>query len=436
MTSSDYTNPAETEFGLEVFQNEYLSAGAGTVHAVVSVSCSSGWGSTHATVDVAAAEVIVIDASGSMGAQRKMPNARKAAAAAVACVRDGTRFAVLAGTTGARPVYPNAGLAVASDVTRKEAAESLKRVRAFGGTAIGSWLLAAGDLLAECGSANRHVILLTDGQNEGESSEAFLAAIESTRGVFQCDCRGVGADWRVDELRAVASQLLGTVDAIPDPSMMEADFRSMMQQSMGRRAGSVALRVWTPTGARLSFLRQVHPNLEDLAANVTRVDDHLVDHPTGAWGAERRDYHLCVEVPPQAPGREMLAARVQMVTTTTADGSVSSRPALVRAVWTDDEALSTRINREVAHYTGQTELALAIQAGLASRRAGDVESAVSSLGRAVSLAAASGNDDALARLSAVVEILDARDGSVRLRERVDAVAEVVADARSTRTRAR
>ena len=435
MTSSDHTNPADTEFGLEVFQNEYLATGAGMVHAVVSVSCSSGWGSTLATADAEAAEVIVIDASGSMGSQRKMAHARKAAAAAVACLRDGTRFAVLAGTQGARPVYPTVGLAVASAATRKEAADRLRRVRAFGGTAIGTWLLTARDLLTECGGANRHVILLTDGQNDGESPEAFLAAIEATRGMFQCDCRGVGADWRVDEMRAVASQLLGTVDVIPDPSMMEADFLSMMQQSMGRRAGSVALRVWTPTGARLSFLRQVHPNLEDLAANVTRVDDHLVDHPTGAWGAERRDYHLCVEVPPQAPGREMLAARVQMVTTT-AEGSVSSRPALIRAVWTDDEALSTRINREVAHYTGQTELALAIQSGLASRRAGDVESAVSSLGRAVSLAAASGNDDALARLSAVVEILDARDGSVRLRERVDAVAEVVADARSTRTRAR
>ena len=31
-----------------------------------------------------------------------------------------------------------------------------------------------------------------------------------------------------------------------------------------------------------------------------------------------------------------------------------------RAVWTDDRALSTHINREVAHYTGQTELMEAI----------------------------------------------------------------------------
>ena len=37
---------------------------------------------------------------------------------------------------------------------------------------------------------------------------------------------------------------------------------------------------------------------------------------------------------------------------------------LIRAVWTDDEALSTKINPRVAHYTGQAELAEAIQEGL------------------------------------------------------------------------
>ena len=62
---------------------------------------------------------------------------------------------------------------------------------------------------------------------------------------------------------------------------------------------------------------------------------------------------------------------------------------LVRAVWTDDEALSTRINPHVAHYTGQAELAQVIQDGLEARKQGDEDTATAKLGRAVALAAAS-----------------------------------------------
>ena len=61
--------------------------------------------------------------------------------------------------------------------------------------------------------------------------------------------------------------------------------------------------------------------------------------------------------------------------------------ALVKAKWSDDEGLTTRINPAVAHYTGQTELADAIQAGLAAKAAGDDETATQKLGRAVQLAA-------------------------------------------------
>ena len=59
---------------------------------------------------------------------------------------------------------------------------------------------------------------------------------------------------------------------------------------------------------------------------------------------------------------------------------------LVRAIWTDDEALSTRISRHIAHYTGQEELAEVIQEGLEARKAGDEETASAKLGRVVALA--------------------------------------------------
>ncbi len=104
------------------------------------------------------------------------------------------------------------------------------------------------------------------------------------------------------------------------------------------------------------------------------------------------------------------------------------------AVWTADEALSTRINREVAHYTGQAELAEVIQDGLEARKAGDVETATAKLGRAVALATSSGNTDTAKLLAKVVEVEDPVTGTVRLRPRVADADEMTLDTRSTVTK--
>jgi hypothetical protein len=106
---------------------------------------------------------------------------------------------------------------------------------------------------------------------------------------------------------------------------------------------------------------------------------------------------------------------------------------LVRAVWTEDTALSTRINRQVAHYTGQAELADAIQAGIEARKAGDDRTATIKFGRAAQLAHASGNKATEELLATVVDIEDAATGTVRLRRKVEAADEMALDTRSTKT---
>ena len=75
-----------------------------------------------------------------------------------------------------------------------------------------------------------------------------------------------------------------------------------------------------------------------------------------------------------------------------AETKVAGAP--VVATWTEDEALSARINVQVAHYTGQEELASAIQEGLEARAAGHLDEATKHLGRAAQLASDSGNDGA------------------------------------------
>jgi hypothetical protein len=244
----------------------------------------------------------------------------------------------------------------------------------------------------------------------------------------------VGTDWEVSELRRLSTALLGTVDIVPDPAGLAADFTAMMENAMGKQVADVALRVWTPQHAAIRFVRQVAPAVDDLTGRRIQSGPQTGDYPTGAWGpAESRDYHVCVEVNPAGVRQEMLAARVSLVSAPASGTSEVFGQGLVRAIWTDDEALSTKINARVAHYTGQTELAEAIQDGLEARKQGDEETATAKLGRAVALAQQSGNEDTAKLLAKVVDVVDAATGTVQLKKQVADADEMALDTRSTKT---
>ena len=414
-----------TTFTADTYQNEYLPAGGTDVDAIVTVAAAG-----EAARRPPAAEIVIVDTSLSMGVPHtKLAAAVRGTAAAIDCIRDATAFAIVAGSSDARSIYPaGGGLAAAGPATRAEAKRALAGLTVDGGTAMGSWLRRAGELFAAAPPGVRHAILLTDGRNQHETPEELDAALAAVEGAFQCDCRGVGTDWEVGELRRIARRLLGSVDIVADPRGLEADFRALTEQAMARATGDVSLRLWTPRGATVAGVRQVAPTIEELTDRGRPVDALIADYPTGAWAVESRDYHLSIRVAPRGLGEEMLAGRVSLIE----DGEVRAQ-ALIKATWTDDEQRSTKISREVAHYTGQAELAEAIQTGLEARRAGDAATATVKLGRAAQLAAAGGNDATLRLLAAVVDIDDPRTGTVRVRTGVGAAEEMALDTRSTRT---
>ncbi|MEU2154366.1 VWA domain-containing protein [Streptomyces sp. NPDC019396] len=439
-------------FSVEVYQNAYLPEGGREVNAIVTVTSTGGGTSGGAAVGGAsaspaslgsppgpgasAAVVLMVDCSGSMDyPPTKMRNARDATAAAIDTLRDGTAFAVVAGTHVANEVYPGGGrLAIADDRTRAQAREALRRLSAGGGTAIGTWLRLADQLLHSGDAAIRHGILLTDGRNEHESPEDLKAALDACAGRFTCDARGVGTDWEVKEVTGIASALLGSADIVADPAHLADDFTRMMADAMGKEVADVALRLWTPVGAEITFVKQVAPTVEDLTGRRTQAGPRAGDYPTGSWGDESRDYHVCVRVPQAGLGQEMLAARVSLVLPDPSGGTPQAlSQGLVRAVWTDDMASSTSMNPQVAHYTGQAELAQVIQQGLDARKSGDIDGATAKLGRAVQLAAASGNEDTAKLLAKVVDVVDVATGTVRLKAKVADADEMTLETRSTKT---
>ena len=274
-----------------------------------------------------------------------------------------------------------------------------------------------------------HVILLTDGRNEHEEQWELDAAIAQSVGLFECDCRGLGVNWEPDELRKISNALLGTTDIIAHPSEMEAEFRALTQKTMAKQVTNVALRLWTPKGSDIEFVRQVSPSVDELSDKAVAVDALSNDFPLGSWAdGESRDYHVRVRIPTGSVGDERLAARVML-----AVNGEAEPVALVRAVWTNDDALSTRINREVAHYTGQAELADAIATGLAARQSGDEKEATMKLGRAVQIAHEAGNEGTVRLLQKVVDVENPKTGTVRLKRTVEAADEMALDVRSTRT---
>jgi hypothetical protein len=429
----------ESGFTIDVDQNQYLPEGGRDVSAIVTVASAADavgladWEPGGA--QTGSAEIIIIDCSGSMEyPHSKIVEARAATAAAVDVVRDGVRFAVIAGTSTARPVFPVDGsMTVADAASRAAARQAVAGLRPEGGTAIGQWLQLARQMFEAYPAKLRHAILLTDGKNQHETPDQLEAAVRQCEGVFSCDCRGVGTDWEVKELRTISTALLGTVDIVADPSGLAADFAAMMEKAMGKQVADVALRVWTPQHATVKFVKQVAPTVDDLTGRRTPSGPQSGDYPTGAWGpGESRDYHVGVEVNPAGVGQEMLAARVSLVAGSPSGAEVLGQ-GLVRALWTDDEALSTKINPRVAHYTGQAELAAVIQEGLEARKQGDEETATAKLGRAVALAHQSGNEDTAKLLAKVVDVVDVETGTVQLKKKVDDADEMALDTRSTKT---
>ncbi|MGH3994697.1 MAG: hypothetical protein ACRDSN_19820, partial [Pseudonocardiaceae bacterium] len=350
--------------------------------------------------------------------REKIVKAKEAAAVAMDELRDGVPFAVLAGSSGARMLWPAEPKLVPADAgTRAAATTSLRRLDTDGGTTIGAWLRLAGQLLGAHPTTIRHAVLLTDGRNEHESPAELVAAVRDCAGLFTCDCRGVGTDWSVPELRTVASALLGTVGMVAEPAGLAEDFRTMMTTSMGKGVSEVGLRLWTPVGGTVRFVKQAAPTLEDLTAHRVDSGPQTGDYPTGSWGTESRDYHLCIEVESGDVGEEKLAGRVTFVhpgsdgtrhplrqtfTHTEPDGATNVfSSARVRARWTDDLAQATALNEKVAVVTGKAELAEAVRDGLEAYQRGDSNHAIDRFGRARELAEQCQDANLLARLDQI-----------------------------------
>jgi uncharacterized protein YegL len=418
------------QFKAEVFQNQFLPEGAKEVHAIMTVSTAP-----NDSIEKPIASVnnrlfgIICDTSGSMGG-RKIQAAKEAIIKIITLLPENSHFFIVTGASKAKVVFP---VSLATKQQKEMAIAAIKNGLANGGTLMSTWLTEALQQFQKMPNAIHQALLLTDGQNDEGDEKQLDKVLQQCEGIFQCDCRGVGTDWRVNELRKISTKLLGTTDIIPHFSMIESDFQAILQKAMSKEISDVSMRLWTPQGAKVLFCKQVSPEIVDLTNRSKAIKPQILDYPTGAWGAnESRDYHFCIQVNPGNVGDEMLAGRASLIYTI--DGvETKITEAKILALWTNDDAKSTKIDRTVAHYTGQAELAESIQEGLEAREKGDYEIATAKLGKAVKLAHESGNEATAKLLRTVVDIEDAPTGTVRLKRDVAKEDAMALETRSTKT---
>jgi hypothetical protein len=325
-------------------------------------------------------------------------------------------------------------LVAACPATRHNKAAAHQAVQALdasGSTAMSRGLDLALHEVRRSGAAIASVYFQTDGDNSPDDKARLSQSIENCQGFFQCDCRGIGTDWKPAELRMIASALLGTADAVTDPTGLEEDFRAFLSRSLAKGIAGAALRLWSPKVVKLLGFKQVSPEIVDQLPLARRVDDKTLLIPLGAWASETRDYQLVFELPAGDIGDEILACRPSVeFDGPTGATKIACDPVAVK--WSADDTLTTRISKEVAHYNGQGELASSIQQGLEARAQGDEDKATRLLGRAAQLAEQTANVEITRRLKKVVDLVDAAAGTVRLRKS-DKAAEMALEMGGTRT---
>jgi hypothetical protein len=417
------------QFKIESFFNPHLSTGADRIDAVLTVTASASEGPVMNVQTGGRAIAFVIDCSGSMQDDGRIEAAKHAARICINLLDEAAWFCVIAFNHEARILVP---LSPATYQNKERAHHDIRRLSGGGGTVFSAALLATREELLKLKAGIRYALFLTDGQNDPKDKDDLGRAVDRCKGLFQCDGRGVGADWTKADLTFIANTLLGNADIIPRPEMMEAAFREAITAALAKGVADVRLRLWSPKTVTVATIKQVSPEIVDLGPLKVRKDDKTIEVPTGAWADESRDYHLTLTFAPGEIGDEMLACRPSVVYEIDGKEIAVSAPPVI-ATWTSDVTLATRISPQVAHYTGQQELADSIREGLAARERGDVDQATKLLGTAAKIAANSGNEEVTRRLKHVVDIVDAPTGTVRLKTAVSRADELVLDMGGTRT---
>ncbi|MFD5355318.1 hypothetical protein, partial [Streptomyces sp. NPDC058657] len=358
---------------LDVFCNQYLAPGATEGSVIVGVRSADSPPGRAAT---SAPRALVF----LLGLSHELPEAdfrtvTRAVRDAVDSLEEGVRFAVVAGSAYARMLYPDTLRLVPASPTAKAAAHAaLARLEPVRDAAFGRWVRLADRLFAGHPDALRTAILLADMKATAEPPEELAATLASCAGRFTCHARGIGVNWEVRQLTSLASALNGTTDLVHTPADLAPALAQILDSTRQAVVRDLALRITAPDGTRIRSVQQVAPTHEDLSFRGYPIGPGAFEYPIDAPDDRQRDYHLLLDLPPGGPGATAPVGLDLTLLPPTGHGQSLDRRT-IPFQWTDDDPRSSDIPPRAARYTGQEELARAIQEGLDAARDGGKPSA-------------------------------------------------------------
>ncbi|MDR3076109.1 MAG: VWA domain-containing protein [Synergistaceae bacterium] len=291
------------------------------------------------------AAALVIDKSGSMGADGKMENAKRGAMEALRSLGNEDYAAVIAYDTKAFVLVKTASV---RELGHFE--PSISRLRPEGNTALYDGVkLSAKEIarFAEKGYIPR-IILLSDGlANVGPSSARELAALgrELSRRELTITTIGLGLDYDEDTMTALASESGGNAYFAKTSDSLEDIFRRDMQDAVAITGRQV--RVTLSCGENVKPIRALGREGKTRDAAIEVDIDNL-------YGSEK--YAIFeLEVPASEKGTTLRAGTVKVEYTDAATGSTVTLESPLSIEYTEDESRAVSLRN--VEITSQAEMA-------------------------------------------------------------------------------
>lgn len=402
---------------------------AHTVDSTVEITAEAAGGPAPAAADTGV--IVALDF-----APERLAETRRAVAAAITALPDGTAFAVLHGGGAPRICYPydaSEVWAYADGISRNTARFEAERLLPAGGAGsagsgtggYAAWLDAARAHVAREPRRIAHLLMVTDGR--GHDDGRLDAAIDACTDTLTCDVIGVGGDWEPALPARIATRLHGRAELAEGAEPLAARLADIAGRLRATRVPAVRVEVRLRTGVALRSFREAAPVSRELRPDPrpAGADPWRYVFTTRLWDAGVRRYILSVEARPDgdpAAGRDadpldtdLLLAQVALEPGLAAPPEAAA--AAVRVHWSYEAAPGgVRARGASMTYRLRDRLADAFNAGCTAISRRDLRTAEAMLGEAARLAYELQDRDFLDHdLDRVAEVLDARNGVVRVR---------------------
>jgi Ca-activated chloride channel family protein len=262
----------------------------------------------YVLIEVAPAEVLaqvrmplnisfVLDRSGSMDGD-KMGCVREATSLALDRLDGQDTFSVLTFDTKLNVLVPSQSAA-----DTRTAKARIGQIRADGGTQISLGMeQALKELQRGRADALRRMIVLTDGQTNGDEGACLRLADQARQRGIKITALGLGDDWNESLLQEIANRSDGKADYIDEPSALIAQFQADVSSAQRAAVQNAVMNLRLLPGITPRAVWQVIPFIKNLGYQP--ISDRDVCVPLGELETgQGRALLIDLLVPPRQPGQ-------------------------------------------------------------------------------------------------------------------------------------